>query len=816
MAYSALEDILAAFLSATSSDAVRAILTEVGDRADIGLDQPFGQFGFFWHAFGDNPSNISTIGLSTKPGRSVTERLTNAMDAILEDRFQANVAPPGSPREAARQWFGRPITGPDDGLFRWNFSQHRIDRRICVVLTASGIETAPTVDVIDDGVGVQPEQFPGTILSLQSGNKIRKWYLIGAFGQGGASTLAFCEFALIVSRHKDRPGEVAFTIIRPLRLDETYKEDTYAYLALQINGSGVTVPSFMKVGDLILYPRDDAPVPVLAKGTLVRHYSYKLTNLEGTLSPSPGNLYHYLHTSMFDPLFPFRVVDLRDARRAKDELVTGSRNRLMKLRGQKGPADDESGSELKHYREMEFVVPHGSQEPSVGIEYWVVLNYRKGSGARREELILRPRSNELYVQPNHPIIGTLNGQNQGELTPQLLREIGLGMVSKHIVIHIDASNANRTVRRDLFATSREGFKDGPVLAGLLQVLRKMLEEDQNLFAVERELNERIARREAQSTSDEVRKQVTKLLIEAGFQPKKEGPAPTVGKAGEPQQVHPPRHGKPMHSEPLPTLPFPEVTRFEIVVPEPKFLIHLNDIELIMVETDADAEYDRRNLVAIRAEPDLLEIVSKSPLRGGRVRWRLRPKQNVTVGQVGNVIVTLTRLDGTQLTDRIEYQILPPMEEPAKRTRGQVPPFEIIPINPLDDQEQWGVVWPNLSDDGGTEKQREVAYKAVPVAGVTNVYYSTIFSPFEAQLQKLASESAAMAQLFRTNYEVWIAYHAILQESAAEAASELDPDVIERIMEEDRARVAQMQVKQALQMAELMRRAMAEEAVGSEG
>src|SRR5205823_4495655 len=61
------------------------------------------------------------------------------------------------------------------------------------------------------------------------------------------------------------------------------------------------------------------------KGTPVRHVGYKLPKLEGSLGPSPGNLYHYLHCSVFDPLLPFRLTDLRG--RENHQIVTGSRNR---------------------------------------------------------------------------------------------------------------------------------------------------------------------------------------------------------------------------------------------------------------------------------------------------------------------------------------------------------------------------------------------------------------------------------------------------------------------------------------------------------
>ena len=540
--------LLSAFIRSTTPREVREILEACGDRPDMGLDEPFGSLGLFWHAFDDNTSNFSTIGLGTKPGRSLTERLTNAMDAILDERVVAGVDPPRSSREAAQKWFGRPVTGPDEGMFQWDFAGGGYDRRIAVVLASSGMESRPTVDVLDDGIGLTPDEFPGTIVSLHEGNKIKKFHLIGAFGQGGASTIAFSEYVIIVSRQKDRRNIAGFTIIRVLNLSEDYKEDTFAYLALR-NADGKLIAPFVDVGNgpLILYQSQAGiRLPDLSKGTLVRHVSYVLSNIDGKLGPSPGNLYHFLHTSLFDPLFPFRLIDLRDPKKSRDELVSGSRNRLMKLVKKAGPADDDSGgSEIRHYRPMEYVVPLGSASPAIGIEYWVVLNYRKSKGAKGEELILRPQSNELYVDTGHPVLGTLNGQNQGELTGLILRDLGLGMIAKHIVIHIDATNSDRRVRRELFATSREGFKDGPVLEDLKRVLTNMVKEDEALYALERELTERLVKRESETTSEEVRRQVTRLLLDAGFRVKEEGPSVKPGeKEGEKQPVSQPQSGMP--------------------------------------------------------------------------------------------------------------------------------------------------------------------------------------------------------------------------------------------------------------------------------
>jgi hypothetical protein len=801
--------LLQSLLKARSSDDVRNILTDIGDYADIGLDKPFGDLGLCWHAFGGKLSNFSSIGLGTKPGRSLTERLTNAIDAILEDRVPSKVSLPRSAREAARQWFGRPVSGPSDGLFKWSYSDNNYDRQISLALIDSGKDSAPTVDVLDHGIGIPPAHFPSTILSLQEGNKIQKWYLIGAFGQGGASTLSFCDYALIISRHKDSPEIAGFTVIRVLRLDEGYKEDTYAYMSMTDEKGLVTVPSCnVGQGSLPIYEQNErVKLPNFDKGTLVRHFTYKLTNLDKRFGPGPGNLYHYLHSSIFDPLLPFRIIDLRDPGKVREEIVTGSRNRLLKLeRTATGVGDEEeSGSVLRHYRQMEYVVPFGSEDPSVGVEYWVVLNYRKGTGAKKDELVLRSHSNELYIQKGCPIVGTLNGQNQGELSAQILRDLNLGMVSRHLIIHVDATKADSRVRRELFSTNREGFKEGPVLEGIISVLKKMLADDGELYAIERELTEKLAKREAQSTSEEVKKHVTRLLLEAGLQLQDEGTV--LGKGdGEKQPVQRPRRPGPRDLEPLPTLPYPQVTKFKIVVPATKMSIHLNDNELVLVETDADSEFDRQGRLAIRTEPNCLEMASKSQLRGGRIRWRLRPQQAAKVGDTGKIIASITKPDGTQINSSVDFEILATLEEKAKQVKGVIPPFEIIAVDPYDDLQDWLTAWPDLTEDTPIEQLAAVAYKPVRAGGGIYVYYSTIFTPFKTQVDKLKSDSPILSELFRTNYEVWIGYHAILQENSKTSGKlDIAEETIAQLLEEDRVRVAQMQVKQALYTAELAHR-----------
>lgn len=797
---SAQRNLMMRLLASTKSSEIRAILASLGDSDVATLDVPFGPHHLVWRAFGGNPSNISTIGLGTKPGRSLTERVTNAIDAVLEERVSDGVTPPTSPRAAASLWFGRPESGPDQGLFVWKNPPSGFGRKIHVVMSPSEKESAPTVDVQDNGVGIPGSRFPKTILSLQGANKLNKRYLIGAFGQGGASTLAFCDYTIIVSRYKHSPHRVAFTIVRVLRLDETYKEDCYAYLGHEDEDSAGSHVFEVDMGDAPLRPYDndsvDHQVTGLDHGTFVRHVCYRLTNLDKGLQAASGNLYHYLHYSLFDPLIPFRIVDFR-LEKTKNENVSGARNRLMRLRSQGLGEDDEDTKNvtIRHYRSMEFVSPMSFGEPTIGIEYWVVYAQRKQGEAG--ELQLRAYSNELFVDKLHPIIGTLNGQNQGEFTASLLKQIGLTLVARHIVVHIDASRADNTTRRELFATSREGFKDGPVLEYLLQMLRTILLDDTELPNIEKELTDRLSSKEADATKSEVKQEVARLLKEAGLTISDAGVVEVSGH-GMPSQVDKQTGPRPVTHDPLPTLPYPEVSYFEIVYPESSFELPLNDTQSVIINTDADAAYDAS--VKIRSEPHLLEVATKSALRGGRMRWRLRTVAGASPGATGRIVATLTKPDGSQLEATREFVLIAPREMPAKKTKGLVPPFEVIPITP-DQRERWDSLWPNDGDDNS--KQLLHAYKVSQAGNKLLVFYSEIFGPYVEMLQKLKDTPGRLA-LFKSQYSVWIAYHAILQHQARRPDAEnLPEDILDDLQEAERQTVGRVQARQAAKAAEFL-------------
>jgi hypothetical protein len=134
-------------------------------------------------------------------------------------------------------------------------------------------------------------------------------------------------------------------------------------------------------------------------------------------------------------------------------------------------------------------------------------------------------------------------------------------------------------------------------------------------------------------------------------------------------------------------------------------------------------------------------------------------------------------------------------------------IDIVGIHPEDDAEQWNQTWPEMGEDATLEERKEIAYRAVKGGKKITVFYSVTFPPFQEVVDRLKTANQTLLDLFSSQYEVWIGYHAILQESRRTMAPEgVEQDSLEKLLDAERAVVARMQVKQAIQVAELMRKA----------
>lgn len=270
-----------------------------------------------------------------------------------------------------------------------------------------------------------------------------------------------------------------------------------------------------------------------------------------------------------------------------------------------------------------------------------------------------------------------------------------------------------------------------MLESIKEEIRRILKEGTQLAAIEKELQDKAIREVTESTDDEVKKQIVKLLQDEGFSPSVEGD--TIRKGDGTENLDPPPVPPvepPQPPEPLATLPYPQVTRFEIVSPKSKLKININKTALVKLETDGDSRFDKD--IRIKFEPESLDILTVWELEGGRKKWRLKVTEAAKVGDTGKILVTLTLPNGDQMKSEIDYQVLEPIEKPSKEERGYIPDFEVLAISPDDDN--WNSVWENIPAD--SEEAFKVAYIPRKIGIKTIVYYSTAFTPFKNTLDKL--------------------------------------------------------------------------------
>ena len=283
-----------------------------------------------------------------------------------------------------------------------------------------------SVDVRDFGIGIPARAFPSSIVGLNETRKLKKFFLAGAFGQGGSTALSYCSYTIIVSRSangsEDAPA--AATIVRFNPGDpDIDKHGVYEYMVDSKNG----FPFELKISSIEFPP-----------GTLVRHIAMELGKYNKIMTAPTNSLWYLAHHYLFDPVLPYRIVEERNNKsRGEDRFVGGNHRRLSQ------------GRDTEYQREAIRTFHSGS----VTITWWVL-------SAEGDD----PRGRIYnYCLPSKPIMITYNGQKQGELPYTVIKDdLKLPYLERYLIVHIDCDRLDNESRRQLFpndAGVSAGHKD---------------------------------------------------------------------------------------------------------------------------------------------------------------------------------------------------------------------------------------------------------------------------------------------------------------------------------------------------------------------
>ncbi len=709
-----------------------------------------------WVPVGGKENNRGPIEVSADPGRSLIERLTNGIDAVLEAEHERHRGVPGcrSPREAATAW----LDLPEGGLSEMTTRQRQaLAGRVIVKLTEGDGREGRLVEVRDLGVGIAPENVAGTILSLNESNKIQKHYLAGTYGQGGSSTFAISKFTLIASRRPGQP-EVGFTVVKFLDLPpDLFKTGHYVYLTVDESVLNVRLT-------------EDAFAP----GTLVKHFGYDLSQYPSPVGPN--SIYGLLNMALFDPVLP---VWLDSEVHGYRRVIKGSRNALN---GAVDEGDENRrGPTLSHHVPM-FYVSLGDFG-RVGFEYWVLE--RPTSENRRPSA--------AFVNPARPIILTLHGQNHAELPGGIVRKEGeLPYLSQRFIGHIDCNSLTPAGKRALFASTREEARRGVVYQMIHDELLRILASDDELIRLNNEAREDRLRERDQAALEEMRQEVARLLRMHGVEIGQMAGVRAGGSQSSTERRARHRGPRP-RPEPLEIHEPP--TYIRIVWGEDEDIrFYAGQRRYIRIETDAHNSYHNPNnpsqsRVNLIATNDSVTVRGSTPLQGGRMRGILECVERATLGAAGALRVELTRPGLTTLSDErtLVVEEAPPVR--PGRTTITLPPFDVRPVEGPRD-EQWAELgWP--------DEIEQVASSAEMENGVLVVHYSTVFPKYVHRLARYEQRDPGLAESFTKRYEVWLAAHSLLLHQDQELAStggvtpleERDDEIADAQERQERCRMA---------------------------
>jgi len=582
-----------------------------------------------WFPLGGHENNSGSVNLAMDPGQALVERITNAMDAHIELQYELAGCPPNlnSPREAVQRLWNLEssrLTRESPSITR--FIEEMAPKNLVRVVGSTRRGHSSAI-IQDSGIGQHPDDLPKTILGLQESNKNDKRYLMGAFGQGGSSTFAYCPYSLIISRKHPRclngkTDLIGWAIVRQFD-DDSLKTFRYEYLI----GSDGLIPR--------IEPSAIESVGIqFENGTKIVHFAYELGRLNTRWSLVGLRFFDNL---LFDPVLPYRIEDHRFSPLFNRNLH-GGRNRLEQVEVAKRPDAQTYEADLSRW----------GAEGTAHIRYWV---FRPGVANQESEdgTSVKLDSYLDYDHSPRTILFTLNGQRHHTREKSLVHEARRGALADYLLVHVDCDDLGLRLKKEIFTATRAGATIGERREDLLiNAIRDALADPW----LKQKLDDILRRREALVTNESTRRvnQMLNRLITVYRQERSPGGRRGSGQEGggrdgvERKVKDPPR-----------SLKFADHRRLELTS---------EDHTTIYLITDGpdDLLYRRRRRgsLTLTIEGDNVAnlYANESQVRGGRIPIHVTVPSSARSGQVGKIVASLEIAPDILLTDTREIKIVP--------------------------------------------------------------------------------------------------------------------------------------------------------------
>lgn len=402
-----------------------------------------------WKFLGNNSSNASAVGILTNGEKGLIERITNAIDAVIEKqkaKFNIGVAKNSDViiKKAFPKFYENKV-GVAKGTID-SCRPYEADDQVILAINDSGSSRKPTFDIIDKGTGISGDLFPETILSIQHGNKLSsdKGYLIGAFGQGGSTSLPFTAATIIISKYNDK---FYFTVIKSVELQD-YKNHCYVYMTIDGKISEISYNGLETSNYYNSFLNGES-------GTLIRMIETDISkNLRDNEITKPGMLGDYVNTELFNVGLPVKLIENR---------ADYSNNAHVQNRNSFG-----TFSKLQTWKSYVKKDYSGSIDVEVNgqtykIDYYTILPPKEEDWGRDGE------ARKTFVQFNSsldPILYTVNGQTITTDRFLRLKNAGLNFMRYRLLVVINLDNLGME-KYKFFTTDRNHIKETDQTRGFL-------------------------------------------------------------------------------------------------------------------------------------------------------------------------------------------------------------------------------------------------------------------------------------------------------------------------------------------------------------
>jgi hypothetical protein len=752
--------------------------------------------GYVWMPLGAKEGNFGLVNIGSDPGFAFIERITNALDALIDEAARraplAVVAELSSPRAAVAALFaipeGRTIhLAPE--------RQEQIAQDVVVTIGDGTVYARPLLEVRDTGTGLAPDAMPATILNLAGSNKIAKPYLAGAYGQGGSTTFAFSPDGTILASATD-DSAVGITFVRYCELDaRKNKNGRYEYLSR---------PGDAGVGRI---PRDTV---TFARGTLVRHFDYDLGAYAGDARLPERSLLALVQTALFDPVLPFTIVENRvrfRTTRAVDAdsvpLLTANMPQLDALALVEPVAVTDRAPAVAPKAPRAHRAP-SLAEPALPAAITYAGHFarlqRAGSDAveyaQSVQIPLQPIGANniatahywllaapdplLHPDPRHPIVMTNFGQTHGVEDRRLIVDaLRLPFLKNDLVVQIELDGLSPSVKRELLSTTRDRLKRGSRYNALIEAIVEALGDDPQLQAANTRRRLRVLENQQKTDYKKLRRRFAELIEK--FRPGEEaaaqrsdtgrnGSVAAAGGSSDTETVDVP-------PVPLPTLAHPTFLR--IKRGDGPLRLRRARRSAIVVESDAPngylAVHENARLVLVDPTLNSVRFLRTSDFRGGRARLSVRT--DLPLESTGTIGARLTDATGSVFADDAPYLVVepPPPESAADNGASRVRVPEIYEIYAAD--------WARFAFTEASVAQAEESVDD----------YSLFVNMDNRHLRRLLTttdyQAAGIARI-KSSYLVQVAFYTFLLHEGRASNAGIDDGLLEGYQQRELDRVAQ--------------------------